>query len=114
MLQYKKGLEYSATFSDPDNLGAIIFMKQFRSIFAFALCLIIGLGSVTASAHNHDDHQENTCSVSVLQHSAAAVAAETSKTYVTRVTAPCVVHNDRAATSHITGRQLARAPPQIL
>jgi len=92
-------------------------MKQFHSIFAFALCLIIGLGSVTASAHNHDDHQESSCSVSVLQHSAAAVAAvaaENSKTYVTRVTAPSIVHNDQAATSHITGRQLARAPPQIL
>ncbi|MDA9919558.1 hypothetical protein N9D72_04675 [Porticoccaceae bacterium] len=89
-------------------------MKQFHSIFAFALCLIIGLGSVTASAHNHDDHQESSCSVSVLQHSAAAVAAENSKTYVTRVTALSIVHNDQAATSHITGRQLARAPPQIL
>lgn len=89
-------------------------MKQFHSIFAFALCLIIGLGSVAVSAHDHIDHQESSCSVSVLQHSAAAVAAETSKTYILKVTAPSVVSNDQAVTSHINGLQLARAPPHIL
>jgi hypothetical protein len=89
-------------------------MKPLQSIFAFALCLSIALGSVMASAHNHDDHQESSCSVSVLQQSAVAFAAENSKIYGIRVTAPAVVNNDQAVTSHIYGLQHARAPPQLL
>ena len=87
-------------------------MKQLHSIFVLAICLVIGLGSVTASAHNHDDHQDSSCSVSVLQRSSAAVAAEISKPYITRVTAPSIVCNDRAVTSHISASHQARAPPQ--
>ncbi|MDC0003273.1 hypothetical protein OAE19_02640 [Porticoccaceae bacterium] len=89
-------------------------MKRLNTLCAIALCLVIGLASVTASAHIHNDHHESSCSVSVLQHSSAALAAETSKTYITRVTTPKTIPSVQAVGSRIRNCQLARAPPFYL
>ena len=89
-------------------------MKRFHSIFAIALSLIIGLGSMTAIAHDHTDHQDTSCSVSVLQNSSAAVAAETSKIFVIRVTTPAATDVNETVSHSIKGCQFARAPPHNL
>ncbi|MCT2529917.1 hypothetical protein N2382_03515 [SAR92 clade bacterium H921] len=89
-------------------------MNRFHTMFAIALSLIIGLGSVTAIAHSHADHEDTSCSVSVLQNSSAAVATEASRTFITRATTPSIVHASTAISNRIRGCQHARAPPHHL
>jgi hypothetical protein len=89
-------------------------MKRLNSIFAIALSLIIGFGSMTAVAHSHADHLDSSCSVSVLQNSSAAVAAETSKIFVTQATAPATTDVNETVSNRTRGCQLARAPPYNL
>jgi hypothetical protein len=89
-------------------------MKKFHTLFAIALSLIIGLSSMTAVSHSHSDHEDSSCSVSVLQKFSAVVAAETSRDYVTRVTSPNLIYVEKTASNRVRGCQLARAPPQIL
>ncbi|MBT5387428.1 MAG: hypothetical protein HN817_01200 [Porticoccaceae bacterium] len=86
-------------------------MKRVNTIFALALCLIIGLGSVTASAHTHNDHQESSCSVSVLQHSSAALATDNETTYPSETKLPKPNQHVQAVSDPSKGCQLARAPP---
>jgi len=89
-------------------------MNRFHTIFAIALSLIIGLGSVTAIAHSHADHEDTSCSVSVLQNSSAAVATEASRTFITKATTPNTIHVNKAISNRIRGCQHARAPPHNL
>jgi hypothetical protein len=89
-------------------------MKRLNSIFAIALSLIIGLGSMTAVAHSHADHLDSSCSVSVLQNSSAAVTAETSKIFFTQATAPATSDVNEIISNRTRGCHLARAPPYIL
>lgn len=86
-------------------------MKRFNTMFAIVLTLIIGLGSVTATAHTHTDHQESGCSVSVLQHSSAAVATDSERTFLADPRLPKLIHSAQAVSNRTKGRQLARAPP---
>jgi hypothetical protein len=98
LLQYKKAIDCPA-------------MKRFNTIFAIVLSLFIGLGSVTALAHAHTDHQEDSCPVSVLQNSSAAVTTENSTTCVTVTTAAVTIHNKQSVSNRVRGCQHARAPP---
>ncbi|MGX4677313.1 hypothetical protein ACWCIB_10610 [SAR92 clade bacterium H246] len=86
-------------------------MKRFNTIFAIVLSLVIGLGSVTATAHTHTDHQENSCPVSVLQNASAAVTDENSTTFVTATTTAVTIHNHQAVSNRVRGCHHARAPP---
>ena len=89
-------------------------MTRFHTLFAVSLALILGLGSVVAVAHSHSDHQDTSCSVSVLQNASALVATEASRTFVTKVTTPDTTHIKKAVSNRITGCQQARAPPLTL
>ena len=86
-------------------------MNRFHTLYSIVLALIIGLGSVTAVAHSHDDHQDTSCSVSVLQKSSAAVASQSSTIFVTNATTPYTIRISKAKSSRIRSCQLARAPP---
>jgi len=96
--QYKKAIDCRA-------------MKRFNTIFAIVLSLFIGLGSVTALAHAHTDHQEDSCPVSVLQNSSAAVTTETNTTYLKVTTTAVTIRKKQAVSNRVRGCQLARAPP---
>jgi len=86
-------------------------MKRFHRLYSIVLALIIGFGSVTAVAHSHIDHQDTSCSVSVLQKSAAAVATQASRIFVTNATTPYAIRISKAKSSRVRSCQLARAPP---
>jgi hypothetical protein len=86
-------------------------IKQLHSVFAFALCLIIAFGPVIASAHDHDDHEESNCSVTVFQHCSAAVTTDIVRINVTTAATPIIVHSKDAVISRVRACQLARAPP---
>ena len=89
-------------------------MKPLHTVFVIALSLIIGLGSVTAVAHSHSDHQDTSCSVSVLQNASALIAAETSRVFVTNATTAKTIYVEKAISNRIRGCKLARAPPYNL
>lgn len=95
-------------------LGYTYSMIRFHTLFAIALALIVGLGSLVAVAHSHSDHQDTSCSVSVLENSSQTVATEASRTFVTKVTTPDTTHVKKAVSNRITGCQQARAPPLTL
>tara|TARA_B110001452_G_scaffold69099_2_gene55716 strand:+ start:17203 stop:17472 length:270 start_codon:yes stop_codon:yes gene_type:complete len=89
-------------------------MTRFHTLFAISLALILGLGSVVAVAHSHSDHQDTSCSVSVLQNASALVAAETSKVFVSNATTAKTIHVKKAISNRIRGCKRARAPPHNL
>ena len=86
-------------------------MKRFDTSFAIVLSLVIGLGSLTALAHTHSDHQEDSCPVSVLQNFSAAVTTETNTTYLKATTTAVTIRKKQAVSNRVRGCQLARAPP---
>ncbi|MDG1311058.1 MAG: hypothetical protein P8P26_03250 [Porticoccaceae bacterium] len=89
-------------------------MRRFHTLFAIALSLIIGLGSTTAVSHSHSDHEDTSCSVSVLQNSSAAVAAESSRAFVSKAATPKSIHVKKTVSNRVRGCQFARAPPHNL
>jgi len=86
-------------------------MTRFHTLFAIALSLIIGFGSMTAVAHSHTDHQDTSCSVSVLENSSATVSTDAQSNFITKATTPNTNRVKQAVSNRIRGCQQARAPP---
>ena len=100
-------------------------MKNYRWIVATALSLILGLGSVVTSAHNHiddhidghidgsingnSDHHEGSCSI-CFQEFTVIVSADTSATILLIPTATASASSTGKPTEKFSF-YLSRAPP---
>jgi hypothetical protein len=96
-------------------------MNNYRWIVALALSLILGLGSVATSAHNHIDdhidgsingnssHQEGSCSI-CFQESTVIVNPDTSATILVVPTVAKAVFST-AKPAEKFSLYLSRAPP---
>ena len=96
-------------------------MKNYRWIVAAALSLILGLGSVVTSAHNHiddhidgsindnSDHQEGSCSI-CFQEFTVIVSADTSASILVIPAATAIVSSTGKPAQKFSF-YLSRAPP---
>ena len=111
LLQYKKSIKCSVRFLSLGCLGNYKMMQRSHFLFAIALCLSISLGPAVAHAHSHDGHQEEDCSVTVFQHSSAAVTNDIVRIKVAIATSPYIIQTQKAVINPVRACQLARAPP---
>jgi len=89
-------------------------MKNYQWPFAIALSLILGFGSVLASAHSHGEHQDTLCSICVLQPTTAITSVDTAieLPILTAVSAASLDYTIPRAVR--TSNHPARAPPHNL
>jgi hypothetical protein len=91
-------------------------LKNYKWFFAITLSLVLGLGSVIASAHTHFDseHQNSSCELCVLPTIASVASIDTAIDHPPVSPVAAIQIDLSIPCAAVQSNNLARAPPKHL